>query len=565
MVSQPQEAVMKLRTICVSAALFVISFSLAALGQQAGTASGTLTVNGKAVQLKHAYAQVSKNNPEDSDEFVRVLLSDVAIPPLRMSDDALRRMAKEGKLHAVEVSLTKDDTTNATVFDPSIDDGYVPAAGSNLKFEPQVFDGKTVAGRLFTEEEGSFFDTHYQFDVTFRAPVAPYPLSLGDADKAAIAAQKPGTASGEFTVNDQTTKLAYAYVVGRREFPGDPEKLFILLSDAPIPDDVLLAGSGLQSLAGEGKVHAVEVEIGSNREPKNGQLYHQALAKGGGGASLSVSGMHYFLPATFDTNTVAGKLLMKEGDDFFDTDYYYSAVFRAPVMRKPPPTYEGAKAPLSGPGKAATSFMSAARLGNKLALKKVVTPQMAKQLDGPDGTMILKMAKASFPLGMKVVEVNEKGDTAEVVAMKGSKSGRETVRLHALKIDGQWKVGQSGGEQPPAPPREPPTPEQLAAANSGPGKTLMAFADAIHEKNVAKMKALSANPADFKDFEGPFGDMALSLLAAAFPWDLRVTRVTQTGATALVEAESAQAKEPLKVDMVLIKGLWKIAPKPKTP
>lgn len=549
---------MKLRSI--SAVLAVISLAVAARAQT-GTASGTLTVNGKAVQLKHAYAQVSKNNPEDTDEFVRVLLSDVPIPPLHMGANALRKMAKEG-MHAVEVSLTKDDIIGATIFDPSIDDGYVPA-GSSAKFEPQVFDGKTAAGRLFTEEEGSFFDTHYKFDVKFRAAVAPYPLSLGEADRAAIAAEKPGTASGEFTVNDQTTKLAYAYAVGRREFPGDPEKLSIVLSDAPIPEDVLLGGFGISSLAGEGKVHAVEVEIGGNREPKGGQLYHEAFAKGGGGASLSVSGMHHFLPQTFDSSTVSGKLLMKEGDDFMGTEYYYTATFTAPVTRKPPPTYEGAKAALSGPGKAATSFMTAARLGNKLAVKKVVTPQMAAQLDGPEGTMILKMAKASFPLGMKVVEVTEKGDTAEVVAMKGGKGGRETVKLHALKIDGQWKVGQEGGEQPPAPPREPPTPEQIAAAQSGPGKALMAFIDAIHEKNIAKMKALSANPADLKDLEGPFGEMALGILSTIFPWDLRITRVTQTGSTALVEAESAQAKEPLKVDLVLIKGAWKIAQKPK--
>lgn len=556
---------MKLRGIIVSTALVVISFSLAALGQQAGTASGTLTVNGKAVHLSHAYAQVSKNNPGDTDEFIHVILSDVPIPPLHMGTNALRKMAKEGKLHAVEASLTKDDTLSVTVFDPSISEGYVPG-GSSPKFEPKVFDGKTIAGRLFTEEEESFFDTHFQFDLTFRAAVAPYPLSLGEADRAAIAAQKPGTASGEFTVNDQTTKLAYAYAVGRREFPGDPEKVFIVLSDAPISEDVLLGGFGMQSLAGEGKVHAVEVEIGSDREPKGGQLYHDAFAKGGGGASLSVSGMHNFVPETFDASTVAGKLLMKEGDDFMGTEYYYAATFRAPVLRKPPPTYEGAKAELSGPGKAATSFMSAARLGNKLALKKVVTPQMATQLDGPDGTMILKMAKASFPLGMKVVEVTEKGDTAEVVAMKRSKSGRETANLHALKIDGQWRVGQEGGEEKPAaPPREPPTPEQIAAAKSGPGKALLAFADAIHEKDVAKMKALSANLADLKGLEGPFGEMALALLSTVFPWDLRITRVTQSGSTALVEAESAQVKEPLKVDMVLIKGVWKIAEKPKKP
>lgn len=554
---------MKLHRFCV--ALVVLSLLVAAAwAQQAGTASGTLTVNGKKVKLSHAYAQVSKNEPGDSDELVRVILSDVPIPPLHMGQNALRKMAKDGQLHAIEVTLTKDDTTSATIFDPSIDDGDVPA-GSGAKFEPKVFDGKTAAGRVFTEEEGSFFDTHYEFSVTFSAPVAPYPLSLSEADHAAIAAMKPGTASGEFIVNDQTTKLSYAYAVARREFPGDPEKVYVVLSDAPIPEDVLMKGFGVGALADEGKVHAVEVEIGKDRELQGGQLYHQTFAKSGGGASLSVSGMHHFLPVTFDANTVSGKMLMKEGDDFMGTEYYYAATFSAPVMRKPPPTYEGAKAALSGPGKAVTAFMSAARLGNKLALKKVVTPKMAAQLDGPEGKMILGMAKTSFPVGMTVVEVTEKGDTAEVIAMKRSKTGKETVRLQALKIDGQWKVGQEGGEEEAGPPPEPPTAEQLANAQTGPGKALLAFVDAIHEKNIAKMKALSADPADFKDMEGPMGDMALSFLSAAFPWDLKINHVTQTGSTAQVEAVSSQVKEPLKVDMVLIKGAWKIAPKPKQP
>ena len=551
---------MKLRAVFCFSLLLLLPVA-PALGQEAGKATGTMTVNGTTTRLNYAYAQVSKNNPEDTQEFIHVILSDVPIPPLRMGSDALKKLAAEGKLHALEVSLTQEkDTMGATLYDPSLSGGYIPA-GFEQKFEPQVFDGSTVAGRLFTSEEGSFLGDHFEFDVTFHAAVAPYPGIFSEADKTTIAGQKPGTATGEFTVNDQVAKLTYAYVVGRKEFPGDPEKLTIILSDAPIPDEVLLEGFGLQGLAGEGKVHAVEVEIGADHEPKGGQLYHLGFSKGeaGGGASVSVSGMHTFLPEVFDANTVAGKLFMKELDDFMGTEYHYSALFRATVLRKPPPTYEGAAAALSGPGKVVTAFIRAARLGNKLAIKKLVTPQMAAQLDGPDGTMILKMAKASFPLGMKVVEVREKGDTAEVVTMKGGKGGRETAKLHTIKLAGEWKVGQEGGPAEAIPPREPPTPEQLAAAATGPGKLVMAFVDAIHEKDVAKMKALSEDPARMKDMEGPFGEMALEILSKMFPWDLRITRVTETGGTAIVEAETASAKEPLKMNTVRIKGVWKMA------
>ncbi len=560
---------MKLRGILVSAALFVISFSLAAPAQQADTASGTLTVNGKVAQLSHAYARIFKNNPEDTEKYIEVLLTAEPVDALLVgSSSALRSLAREGKLAGIQVTINEEkQPSEVTVYSPDISDGYVPAS-KNKEFDAETFDGQTVAGRLYTTEEGSFFDDRYEYDVKFRAEIAPDPFSITPADRAALAAMKPGAATGSFKVNDQETKFQHAYAVGRKEFPGDPEKIVLVLSDAPIPEEVLLGGFGMQKLGAEGTVHAVEVELDKDHEPHGGQLYHKGFYKPedeGKSMSISVSGMHNFVPDVFDANNVSGKLFMKEPSDFMDVVYYYTATFRAAVLRKPPPTYEGAKAALSDPGKVATSFLSAARLGNKLALKKVVTPQMATQLDGPEGTMILKMAKASFPLGMKVVEVTEKGDAAEVIAMKRSKSGRETIKLHVIKIDGQWKVGREGGEEKPAPPREPLTPEQIAAAKTGPGKALLAFADAIHEKDVAKMKALSAHPEQFKGMEGPFGELALGILSAAFPWDLRITRVTQSGDTALVEAESAQIKEPLKVDMVLIKGVWKIAEKPKQP
>ncbi|MDP9263078.1 MAG: hypothetical protein M3O85_02025 [Acidobacteriota bacterium] len=560
---------MKLRSIIVSAALAVFALSLAALGQQAGSASGTLTVNGKVAKLSHAYARSFKNNPEDTEKYIEVLLTAEPVDPLVAgSSSALRHLAAEGKLTGIQVTIAEDKhPSDVVVYSPAISDGYVPAA-KNKEFDAETFDDQTVAGRAYTSEEGSFLSDSYEYDVKFRAEIAPDPFSITPADRAALAAMKPGAAIGSFKVNDKETKFQYAYAVGRKEFPGDPEKMVVVLSDAPVPEEVLLGGFGMQKLGAEGTVHAVEVELDKDHKPSGGQLYNKGFYKPedeGKSMSISVSGMHNFVPEKVDANSVSGKLFMKEPSDFMDSTFHYSALFRADVLRNPPPTYEGAKAPLSGPGKVATSFMSAARLGNKLALKKLVTPPMAAQLDTPEGAMILKMAKASFPLGMNVVEVTEKGDTAEVVAMKRSKSGRETVRLHAIKIAGQWKVGQPGGEQPPAPPRAPPTPEQIALAKTGPGKTLLAFADAIHEKNVAKMKALSADPEEFKGMEGPFAEMALGILSAAFPWDLRITRVTQTGSTALVEAESQQIKEPLKVDMVLIKGVWKIAQKPKQP
>ncbi|MGH9671477.1 MAG: hypothetical protein ACRD3A_15340, partial [Terriglobales bacterium] len=120
--------------------------------------------------------------------------------------------------------------------------------------------------------------------------------------------------------------------------------------------------------------------------------------------------------------------------------YHYSGMFRATVMRKPPPTYQGTKAALSGPGKVAAAFFQAARLRNKLALKKLVAPEMAAQLDGPEGAQIMKMTAAFFSSNLRVVAVTETGDSAEVIAVAGSKGSRESTTLKMTKINGEWRI-----------------------------------------------------------------------------------------------------------------------------
>ncbi|HXZ28952.1 MAG TPA: hypothetical protein VEG08_13245, partial [Terriglobales bacterium] len=280
---------MRLRRI--AAVVFAIALAAPAWAQEMGSAQGKLTVNGQAVTLSHAYARIFKNNPQDTDKYVEVLLTAEPVDPLLAgSSSSLRKLAEEKKLTGIQVTLNAGREPFAvTVFHPILSDGYMMAMDER-RFEAQTFDEQNVAGRLFTPEEGSFGDDHYEFDVSFRAAIAPDPFTISAADRAALAALQPGAASGSFKVNDQKTKFLYAYAVGRRDFPGDPEKLVLVLSDAPIPDKVLLEGFGLQELGRKGTVHAVEVELGPDRQPQGGQLYHPIFSKDEpAGTTMSVS------------------------------------------------------------------------------------------------------------------------------------------------------------------------------------------------------------------------------------------------------------------------------------
>ncbi|MGH8459260.1 MAG: hypothetical protein ACRESV_07910, partial [Nevskiales bacterium] len=107
--------------------------------------------------------------------------------------------------------------------------------------------------------------------------------------------------------------------------------------------------------------------------------------------------------------------------------------------------------------------------------------------------------------------------------------------------------------------RVPPTAEETAAAAaSGPGQVASAYLKALLAQDIPAMKKLAANPQMFADLEGPFGAMAMGLMAEAFQ-GVHVTRVIQTSDTAIVEVEGPNLKAPGKIPTVLVKGVWKLA------
>ncbi len=109
--------------------------------------------------------------------------------------------------------------------------------------------------------------------------------------------------------------------------------------------------------------------------------------------------------------------------------------------------------------------------------------------------------------------------------------------------------------------RVPPTAEEAAAAAaSGPGQVASAYIKAMLAQDLAALKKLAANPQMFADMEGGFGAMAMGLMADAFQ-GVQVTRVNQTGDTAIVEVEGPALKAPGKIPTVLVKGVWKLADK----
>ncbi|HLJ21098.1 MAG TPA: hypothetical protein VKU84_12910, partial [Stellaceae bacterium] len=91
-----------------------------------------------------------------------------------LTDEFVRAgMAKEGKLHAFEITI---DATGKPVSTAWRHDGFKGPMPSGLSsddvFTKKVLDGKVVEGSYKSATPAEFFDNTYSFDVTFRAAVA---------------------------------------------------------------------------------------------------------------------------------------------------------------------------------------------------------------------------------------------------------------------------------------------------------------------------------------------------------------------------------------------------------
>ena len=166
------------RTAMILAASSVFATSLKATGAKAdladGTASGTLTVNGKVTKVAYAYARSVPGFFDKNTQDTQVIVSDVPLDARALGDDFARNdLAEAGKLHAFEIIIDASGTPISTAWRDNGFKGPQPSGlSSSDVFTKTVLDGKVVEGGYKSAEPAEFFGNTYSFDVTFRAPIA---------------------------------------------------------------------------------------------------------------------------------------------------------------------------------------------------------------------------------------------------------------------------------------------------------------------------------------------------------------------------------------------------------
>ena len=254
------------------------------------------------------------------------------------------------------------------------------------------------------------------------------------------AAGEQGTAAGTFTLGGATARLTHAYALARPDtFDKTKENVLVVLSDAAIPDDAVWEDFPGLKLAAAGKLHAVQVELNADRSVKSAAILDATFVD-----SQAFQGIEepVFQAATFDGKTVAGTLSSRAPHQLANKKFEFTATFRAPLLHRPAATAAGAAAAQTAPAKVVLAFVQAAAAGNKAAIKKLLTAEYGKPLDGPNGKAILAAWKTHGldPATTEISTVDIRGAEAEVVFVDTSNGGGMAAKFTLALVGGEWKI-----------------------------------------------------------------------------------------------------------------------------
>jgi hypothetical protein len=177
------------------AAVVIASVLVAARGwasEQTNNAAGSVTVNGQAVALHHAYARY-----DAQDKSTRVLITDRALDAAMLAEESggefsgekpsFRQLSKSGEATGIELFINgENEVETVEVFSEAF--GMpTPTSGNKFWYEPYRLSAGWIGGRSRSKQAETFFKLVWEYNVSFLTSIGPKGFEIPAAPALAAA------------------------------------------------------------------------------------------------------------------------------------------------------------------------------------------------------------------------------------------------------------------------------------------------------------------------------------------------------------------------------------------
>ena len=288
-----------------SAQITVVSILLAAGGvaaEQAGNASGSVTVNGKATALHHAYARF-----DAQDKSTRVLITDRALDAAMLAEEAggmssgqtpsFRNLTKEGKASGVELFIDAENQVETVEVFHKEFGMPTPTSGRKFWYEPYRVSAGWIGGRSRSKQAETFFKLVWEYNVTFLTTIGPKGFEIPAASALAAARKANDAREAARVVPAGGGEEGAAYLAFRRNLEARNGKALLDQMTASMKSAVAaemhastLSESALGSWAFMETMPAGKVEVvGGTRDPNVTTLELRKTETAGGSKTFGTA------------------------------------------------------------------------------------------------------------------------------------------------------------------------------------------------------------------------------------------------------------------------------------
>lgn len=214
----------------------------AAAALAAGTASGTLEVNGKALKITQAYAFQVEDWTDKSKNATVLLLSDRPLPEKVLNEKASIFDLRDTGMNGMKMEFYSGGDNYAMSIVGAGVDGSFSSSGTFDATQFTIFEAAKIAGKITAEK--TFGETQFKYDVTFESDVLPRQVKKKATPEEMKAAQSTESAKAYLAFNQAVREgnlaaIRAGVIPERAEMMDKPEfKQMLGMIQMMMPSDI---------------------------------------------------------------------------------------------------------------------------------------------------------------------------------------------------------------------------------------------------------------------------------------------------------------------------------------